>query len=146
MSLAICRRHRREDATQSCRQYCQTAKGSIAAPRPIWIRTGRVWRTTLYQSSCLESLRGESGLMTCSPQAPSHCLYYLPAMVMVHPLHPRPGTVRGRVHLNYQHRSWEQATENEESKKIGAMTRNANFSAHAVFKTQSLKQGKICTQ
>ena len=88
MSLAICRRHRREDATQSCRQYCQTAKGSIAAPRPIWIRTGRVWRTTLYQSSCLESLRGESGLITCSPQAPSHCLYYLPAMVMGGPQGP----------------------------------------------------------
>ena len=33
-------------------------------------------------SSCLESLREESGLITCSPPAPSHC-HCLPAMVMV---------------------------------------------------------------
>ena len=37
-------------------------------------------------SSCLESLRGASELITCSPPAPSHCLYYLPAMAMGPPL------------------------------------------------------------
>ena len=62
------------------------------------------------------------------------------------PFHPICALITSGTGQDDAELSGEQGTENEESEKIGAMTRNANFSAHAVFKTQSLKQGKICTQ
>ena len=55
-----------------------------------------------HQSSCLESLRGESGLIiTCSPPAPSHCLYYLPAMVMTTTTPPLMTNVHYKLHCSF---------------------------------------------
>ena len=56
------------------------------------------------------------------------------------PFHPICALITSGTGQDDAELSGDQGTENEESEKIGAMTRNANFSAHVVCKTQSFKQ------